>query len=56
MTDKRIKMDCPFCGCSMKEIQIKVIGKYVRLECPKCAVCFSDTSKQSVIDRWNRRI
>lgn len=57
MTDKRIKMECPFCHTKAEEIQLVAIGNYVEVRCPnnRCAVRFTGTSKQEVIDRWNRR-
>lgn len=56
MTDKRIKMDCPFCGHKKEDIQISTYGKkYHKLYCPKCNCTFEGTSKQELIDRWNCR-
>ena len=57
MIDKRIRMECPFCHTKAEEIQLVAIGNYVEVRCPnnRCAVRFTGTSKQEVIDRWNRR-
>lgn len=59
MTDKRIRMECPFCHTPANEIQIKSYGnkpnnKIVYLQC-KCGCTFTGTSKQEVIDKWNCR-
>lgn len=57
MTDKRIKMDCPFCGQKKEDIQITSYGKtYKKIYCPKCHCTFEGTSKQEIIDRWNCRV
>ena len=57
MTDKRIKEPCPFCGCKAKDIQIIEYSKGSnRIECPNCYASFTFiSSKQAVIDSWNRR-
>ena len=56
MTDKRIKMECPFCHTSVKDIQIKMIGKtFGTISCPKCGCHFSGKSKIELIDKWNTR-
>lgn len=56
MTDKRIKLDCPFCGEKKNNIQIITYNKtYHELRCPKCKCTFTGTSKQELIDRWNCR-
>ena len=58
MTDKRIKMDCPFCHTPAEEIQIKMFpGKshYGVIECPTCGCNFSGIGKQDLIDKWNTR-
>ena len=57
MTDKRIKMDCPFCGTPKERIQVKVIrtGALVRLFCPTCGCEFTGQSKTEVISKWNCR-
>ena len=56
MTDKRIKMDCPFCHEPKERIQIKIIAKsLVVLACPKCGCTFTGSSRQEVIDKWNCR-
>ena len=58
MTDKRIKMDCPFCHTKSNIIQIKIISKntqYGIIECPNCGCNFQGTGKQNLIDKWNMR-
>ena len=59
MTDKRIKLDCPFCHTPSNEIQIKSYGSskpnFVTLNCPNCRCEFHGQSKQEVIDKWNCR-
>ena len=56
MTDKRIKMDCPFCGQKKENIQINSYNKtWHELHCPKCRCTFTGTAKQELIDRWNCR-
>lgn len=61
MTDKRIKMDCPFCGCDKSNIQVIVAwennnGKYCEVRCPDCNVKFTGYGKQNMIDKWNCRV
>ena len=57
MTDKRIKMDCPFCGCKKEDIQLIPYSKsYYELRCSKCGCTFKGSSKQELIDRWNCRM
>lgn len=61
MTDKRIKMDCPFCGNDKSNIQVIVIckikdGNYCEIYCPECGVKFSGFGKQNIINKWNRRV
>lgn len=61
MTDKRIKMDCPFCGHDKSNIQVIVSwenknGKYCEVRCPKCGVKFAGYGKQNMIDKWNCRV
>lgn len=59
MTDKRIKMGCPFCGNQKENISIKQIGVvywYIKCTNPKCGVEMHDESKQRLIDRWNCRV
>ena len=57
MIDKRIKLDCPFCGNKKENIQLITYSKtYHKLHCPKCECTFTGTSKQELIDRWNCRI
>ena len=61
MTDKRIKMDCPFCGHDKSDIQITELvkcknGNYCEIYCPECGAKFSGYGKQNVIDKWNRRV
>lgn len=53
MTDKRIRMECPFCHTKAEEIQLVAIGNYAEIRCPnnKCAAKIIGTSKQDVIDR-----
>lgn len=61
MTDKRIKMDCPFCHTPANEIQVfgwNNSSTYGEIYCPnpKCHVRISGCiSKQELISRWNRR-
>lgn len=56
MTDKRIKMDCPFCHTPAGKIQIKVYGNYKIIKCPNCGCSFSGNyKKQELIDKWNTR-
>ena len=57
MTDKRIKMDCPFCHTPPEQIQVKVISKGVitMLNCPGCGCVFQGKTKQEVINKWNCR-
>lgn len=56
MTDKRIKMECPFCHTPPEKIQIKSVGKYWLISCPLCGATFPmERNKQMIIDRWNRR-
>ena len=56
MIDKRIKLDCPFCGHKKEDIQIKVMGQYHEIYCPKCEVKFTGTSKEEIINKWNCRV
>lgn len=62
MTDKRIKMDCPFCGHDKSDIQVITVGSrkkegvWVEVRCPECGVRFSGYGKQNIINKWNRRI
>ena len=61
MTDKRIKIDCPFCGHNKSDIQViecfkNSKGCYVEVRCPECGVKFSGYGKQRMIDKWNRRV
>lgn len=61
MTDKRIKMDCPFCGHDKSDIQIVTMGRssqgvFAEIRCPECGVKFSGYGKQNMIDKWNRRV
>ena len=56
MTDKRIKMDCPFCGTTKDKIELTKFGSLIRIHCPTCNVYFSSSSKQDAIDSWNRRV
>lgn len=64
MTDKRIKMECPFCHEPAENIQIwipqRVKGQppYGRIYCPNpnCqAGIGGQLSVQELISRWNRR-
>ena len=58
MTDKRIKMDCPFCHTKAEEIQIKIWDKktkYGVIYCPNCGCAFHGEGRQNLIDKWNRR-
>jgi hypothetical protein len=55
MTDKRIKLGCPFCARPAHEIQLIPIGKtYALIRC-QCGVELHGNSKQAVIDKWNAR-
>ena len=58
MTDKRIKMDCPFCHTKAEQIQIKIWNKQTRdgtIYCPNCGCAFHGTGIQNLIDKWNKR-
>ena len=58
MTDKRIKMDCPFCHTPPEEIQLKIIvpkQHYGHIYCPNCGCTCTGVGKQNLIDKWNRR-
>ena len=56
MTDKRIRMDCPFCHSKSEQIQVKTVAKgLIRLTCPGCGCTFQGSSRQEVIDKWNCR-
>ena len=58
MTDKRIKMECPFCHTSAEQIQVQIYSDLThsgRIYCPTCRVQFSGQGKQNLIDMWNRR-
>lgn len=58
MTDKRIKMDCPFCHTPPEQIQIKMIIvklHFGQIFCPNCGCNFTGEGKQNLIDKWNRR-
>ena len=56
MTDKRIKMDCPFCHTPAKEIQIIIYPHYKIIRCPNCGCSFSGNyNKQELINKWNTR-
>ena len=58
MTDKRIKMDCPFCHTEPEKIQVKMMkgqSGYGEIRCPNCGAGFTGTGKQNLIDKWNRR-
>lgn len=58
MTDKRIKMECPFCHTPAEQIQIKMIAhttNFGQIFCPKCGCNFTGSGKQNLIDKWNRR-
>jgi len=58
MTDKRIKMECPFCHCPSKRIEIKIISPkmhYGEICCPDCGCHFTGIGKQNLINKWNRR-
>jgi len=56
MTDKRIKMECPFCHTPAKQIQLITICKgYYEIFCPKCNCMFRGNNKQEIINRWNCR-
>ena len=48
MTDKRIKMNCPFCHTKAEQIQIKIWNT-------NCGCAFHGTGIQNLIDKWNRR-
>lgn len=58
MTDKRIKMNCPFCYTKAEQIQIKIWNKQTEdgtIYCPNCGCAFHGTGIQNLIDKWNRR-
>lgn len=56
MTDKRIKMECPFCHTGKEHIQIRPVAKgLVYLTCPGCGCTFKGSSKEEVIGKWNCR-
>lgn len=60
MTDKRIKMECPFCHCPPERIQLMPLSKIAnngwRVKCPNCRATFDTwTNKQEAINMWNRR-
>ena len=56
MTDKRIRLDCPFCHTKPESIQlIKYSQLYTEIKCPKCGCKFTCQSKQEAIDKWNTR-
>jgi len=55
MTDKRIKMECPFCHCSPEQIQLIPLSKIAnngwRVKCPNCRATFDTwTNKQEAIN------
>ena len=48
MTDKRIKMECPFCHCPPERIEIKIFSpkmRYGEIICPDCGCHFSGVGK-----------
>ena len=58
MTDKRIKMSCPFCYTKADKIEIKIWNQNTKngiIYCPNCGCSFTGTGKQNLIDKWNRR-
>lgn len=59
MTDKRIKMECPFCHCPANRIEIIKIAEkppVYFIGCPDCGATFRGTmNKQEAINKWNRR-
>lgn len=56
MTDKRIRLDCPFCHTKPEFIQLNKYSKiYTEIKCPKCGCKFTCSSKQEAIDKWNTR-
>jgi transcription elongation factor Elf1 len=58
MTDKRIKLDCPFCHTKAEEIQIKIWNQKTKdgtIYCPNCGCAFHGEGRQNLIDKWNRR-
>ena len=58
-TDKRVKLNCPFCGAPACTIQvIKVGSNYSEIRCPRqgCEAKITGSSNQDVISRWNRRV
>ena len=58
MTDKRIKMECPFCHTPAEKIQIKMISSsqnFGQIFCPTCGCTFIGSGKQNLIDKWNCR-
>lgn len=58
MTDKRIKMECPFCHCPPERIELKIFSPkmcYGEIFCPDCGCHFTGVGKQNLINKWNRR-
>lgn len=66
MTDKRIKMECPFCHCPPERIEIESEGAWSlflygetighKVICPDCGATFNNwENKQEAINKWNRR-
>ena len=62
MTDKRIKMDCPFCHTPAEKIQLKHYGtmksiiKFWYVICPECGVQTATyTNRLEAESAWNRR-
>lgn len=62
MTDKRIRMECPFCHIPAERVQLQLIGKTTSpgriwfVYCPECGAQTKHShNKQEAIDAWNRR-
>lgn len=62
MTDKRIRMDCPFCHTPPERIEVMLIGSQKSrhriwfVSCPECGVQTRHSeSRQEAINAWNRR-
>lgn len=58
MTDKRIKMECPFCHYPPERIEIKIFSpkmRYGEIFCLDCGCTFTGIGKQNLINKWNRR-
>lgn len=59
MTDKRIKMDCPFCGTDKTKIELVAPIKafaYAEVCCPNCGARVVGHGKMDAISKWNCRV